>query len=167
MDERWMPKDKPELMSTIEREWRLLTDVVEKLTDGQMTTPDSGGWSPKDNLAHITEWMNILIGYYIEGRPSDEVTGIPKDVTQDWDVDAVNKIFFERNKDKSLKDVRDGLRQMYDRARAKLESMTYEDLLKPRHADDPDKSPVLISVLENTTEHFVEHRETIAKFFNL
>ncbi len=43
MTEGWMPKDKPELMSAIEREWNLLMKVAENLTDKQMTTPDEGG----------------------------------------------------------------------------------------------------------------------------
>ncbi len=60
MTEQWMPGDKAELMSAMKREWKLLIDVAEKLSDEQMTKPDSGGWSPKDNLAHLAEWMNIL-----------------------------------------------------------------------------------------------------------
>jgi len=36
-------------------------------------------------------------------------------------------------------------------------------LLKARHADDPEKRPVLMWVLGDTTEHFLEHRKTIEK----
>ena len=70
MTEQWMPKDKPELMSAIEREWKLLMNVAEKLTDEQMTTPDEGGWSPKDNFAHLSEWMKVLMGVHMD-RPSE------------------------------------------------------------------------------------------------
>jgi hypothetical protein len=71
MNEQWVPKDKNELLSAIEREWKLLMNVTEKLKDEQMSAPDEGGWSPKDNFAHLTEWMKVLLGYHIDHRPSD------------------------------------------------------------------------------------------------
>ena len=70
MTEQWIPKDKHQLMFAIEREWILLMAVAEKLTDRQMSSPDEGGWSPKDNLAHLTEWMKVLMGYHMDHRPS-------------------------------------------------------------------------------------------------
>jgi hypothetical protein len=41
--------------------------------------------------------------------------------------------------------------------------MTFEDLLQPRHADDPTKRPLLMWVLGDTSEHFAEHRQVIEK----
>ncbi len=61
-DEEWIPENKSELMAAIRREWNLLMDVVARLDEIKMTTPDTGGWSPKDNLAHLSEWMNSLMG---------------------------------------------------------------------------------------------------------
>ena len=52
---------------------------------------------------------------------------------------------------------------LLDQNAKKLDATPFEDLLKPRHADDPQKRPVLLSVLGNTTEHFAEHRATIEK----
>lgn len=163
MTEQWMPGNKKELMSAIEREWERLLQVAENLTDKQMTTPDAGGWSPKDNLAHIAEWMKILMGYHMDKRPSHEVLGVSEEVTKDWEMEVINPILFERNKNRSRKEVMDELKQVYGQLIAKLESMSFEDLLKPRFADDPEKRPLLMSVLGNTTEHFLEHRETIER----
>ncbi len=72
-------------------------------------------------------------------------------------------VLFERNKDRSIEDVMDGLKQTYERLIAKLDTMSFEDLLKPRHANDPEKRPLLLWVLGDTTEHFAEHRATIEK----
>ena len=163
MTEEWIPKDKPELMSAIEREWKLLLDVAEKLTDKQMTTPDEGGWSPKDNLAHLSEWMKVLLGYHMDHRPAHEVFGVTEEVTKGWDMEVINPVLFERNRDRPVQDVLDELRHVYVELFNKLESMPFEDLLKPRHAEDPEKRPVLMWVLGDTTEHFAEHRATIAK----
>ena len=166
MTDQWLPKDKPELMSAIEREWMLLLDVAEKLTDEQMTTPDAGGWSPKDNLAHISEWMKVLMGIDMDRRPSHEVLGVSEDVTKDWDMEIINPVLLERNRNRSRLDILDELKQIHGQLTEKLESMTFDDLMKPRRADDPEKRPLLLWVLGDTTEHFAEHRETIEKTLN-
>lgn len=150
-------------MSAIEREWKLLLGVAEKLTDEQMTTPDAGGWSPKDNLAHITEWLNILMEYHIEKHPAHEVMGVSEEVTKDWDMEIINPVLFERNKNRPRGEVMDGLKQAFGSLIAKLESMSFDDLLKPRHANDPEKRPLLIWVIGDTYDHFLEHRETIER----
>jgi hypothetical protein len=72
-------------------------------------------------------------------------------------------VLFERNRNRALQDVLADLKSVYVELINKLEAMTYEDLLAPRHADDPEKRPVLMWVLGDTTEHFAEHRATIEK----
>lgn len=163
MTEQWMPGNKPELLSAIEREWKMLLDLAESLTDEQMSAPDAGGWSPKDNLAHIAEWMNNLMGYHMDKRPSHEVVNVPEEVTKDWDADTINKVLFERNKNRSRGEVMGMLKQTYVKLAAKLESASFETLMEPRYEDDPNKTPLLAWVLGNTTEHFQEHRETIER----
>ncbi|MGB7875893.1 MAG: ClbS/DfsB family four-helix bundle protein [Anaerolineales bacterium] len=163
MTDDTLPKSKAELMSLIEREWSALMDVVEQLSPEQMLTPDEGGWSPKDNLAHLTVWMDILLGFHMDQRSAHEVAGIPSEMAVNWDIDEGNAIFFERYRDRPVEQVLDELKQTYDKVHARLESMSYEGLMKPRRADDPEKRPILNWILGDTSEHFEEHRETIAK----
>jgi len=162
-DEEWIPGSKAELMASIEREWKSLMDMVAKLDFTRMTTPDAGGWSPKDNLAHLTEWMKVLMGYHLDRRPSHEVLGVAEEVTRDWDMQVINPVLFERNRNRTLQDVLAELKSVYAELINKLEAMTFEDLLVPRHAEDPEKRPVLLWVLGDTTDHFAEHRATIEK----
>lgn len=162
-DEQWVPGNKKELISAIEREWKSLMDVVAKLDDTKMTTPDAGGWSPKDNLAHLAEWMNLLMGCHMDRRPAHEVFGVPEETTKGWDMEVINPVLLKRSRDRSARDVLDELKKVYLTLVNKLEAMSFEDLLKPRHADDPEKRPLLLWVLGDTTEHFSEHRETIEK----
>jgi hypothetical protein len=162
-DEEWIPGNKAELLASIEREWTSLMNVVEKLDFTQMTALDAGGWSPKDNLAHLAEWMNALMGYHLDRRPRHEVMRVPEEVTKDWDMEVINPVLFERNHNRPVQDVLAELRSVYAELVNKLEALSYEDLLLPRHADDPEKRPVLMWVLGNTTEHFAEHRATIEK----
>ena len=163
-DEEWVPGSKAELMSAIKREWNALMDVVAKLEAAQkMTTPDEGGWSPKDNLAHLSEWMNSVMGYHMDKRPPHEVMRIPEEAAKGWDMEIINPILFERNKNRSLEDVKDELKQTYEKVVAKLDAMPFDDLMRPRHANDPEKRPLLLWVIGDTSGHFQEHRETIAK----
>ncbi|MFZ5904637.1 MAG: ClbS/DfsB family four-helix bundle protein [Chloroflexota bacterium] len=154
-------KDKTELLSEIEREWKALIDVVNQLTPQQMVTPDAGGWSPKDNLAHLTEWMTTLMGYHMDGRPSHEVMNLDPADTEDWDMDIINARLFERNKERPVEEVLAGLKSKYAELTARLEAMPFEDLLKPRWPDDPEKRPLVNWILGDSSEHFAEHREVI------
>jgi len=163
MTEETLPKSKAELMSEIEREWSALMDVVEQLSPKQMLTPDEGGWSPKDNLAHITEWLSILLGYYFDHRPSHEVIGVNPEVTENWDFERMNDVMFKRDRNQPLNQVLTELKDMYAKVLARLESTTFDDLIKPIFEDDPNGCSLIIGVIGNTSEHFAEHRETIEK----
>jgi hypothetical protein len=164
MTEQWIPGSKEELMSAIRREWKLLMDTVTRLeAAGKITTPDEGGWSPKDNLAHLAEWMNALMGYHMDRLPAHEVMRIPEDAVQGWDMEVINPILFERNRDRSVEDIKAELNQVYKTLVNKLEAMSFDDLMKPRHENDPEKRPLLLWVLGDTTEHFEEHRQTMEK----
>jgi len=163
MSEEWIPENKNELMAAIKREWNKLMDVVAKLDETKMTMPDEGGWSPRDNLAHLSEWMNSMMGYHIDKRPPHEVMRIPEEAARGWDMEVINPILFERNKNRSTEDVLTELKQTYETVLAKLESMSFDDLMKPRHADDPEKRPLLMWVIGDTSGHFEEHREVIER----
>jgi hypothetical protein len=91
---------------------------------------------------------------------------LPEEITRGWDMEIINPELFERNKDRSTEEVLNELRSIYDILMGKLETMPFEDLLAPRHLDDPEKRPLLMWVLGDTTEHFAEHRETIEKMIH-
>jgi len=138
-------------------------DVVARLDEQQMITPDSGGWSPRDNLAHLSEWMNSLMGYHMDKRPPHEVMRLPKEATEGWDMEIINPLLFERNKDRSTEDVLSELRRVYDTLTAKLDAMSFDELMAPRRADDPEKRPLLMWVIGDTSDHFAEHRAVIER----
>ncbi len=157
------PKSTTELLAAIDAEWRELQRVIQHLTPAQMNKPDEGGWSPKDNLAHIAEWLKILMGYHMDQRPAHEVLGVPIEITRDWDMDVINPVLFERNQERTAEDVVRELEKVYGDLTTKLRATPFDELMKPRHADDPEQRPVLDWVLGDTTEHMAEHRATIEK----
>jgi len=151
------------LLKSIQREWDSLLHVIQGLTPEQMVKPDSGGWSPKDNLAHLTVWLKILSGYHMDHKPAEEVIGIPKEMAENFDFDRVNAYTVEQSRDRSAEDILNELKAKYAEVMARLESTPFEELLRPRFEDDPAKAPLLNWVLGNTTDHFREHRANIEK----
>ncbi len=156
------PSSMAELLSDIEREWKALMAVVSRIKPEQMTKPDAGGWSPKDNLAHLAAWMRALMDYHMDGRPIEDVLDLPRRRKEPWDDDSVNAVLVERNRSRPAGEVLKELNRVYMELTAKLRSRPFEDLLKPR-SRDPQGKTVLSYVLGNTTEHFAEHRATIEK----
>jgi hypothetical protein len=163
MAERVLPKNKTELLEEIEREWLTLQKVVNKLSPEKLVAPGTGGWSPKDNLAHLTEWMKVLIGYHIDKRPAEEVANLAPADVQGWDMDRMNQLFYERNRNRSADDVVDELKLVYAEIVGRLESIPFDQLLQPRFPDQPERGPLINWVLGDTSEHFAEHRENIEK----
>ncbi len=157
------PKNTAELLAVIEEEWTALISVVDRLTPAQMTTPDAGGWSPKDNLAHLAAWMQYMKGAALEKKPAYEAMGIDAGKYKQLDEDGINAVLFERNRQRSAADVLAGLKSTYADVVQKLKAMPFADLMKPLRPDDPDRGPVIGSVLGNTADHFHEHRTTIEK----
>ena len=160
------PQSKEELMSEIEREWNLLLEAVAKLSPKQMTTPDSGGWSPKDNLAHLSAWMNVMRRAYLGGEPPHAVLGIDEQKFKGLDEDGENAIIFELNRRRPTDDILNELRIAHSEAIQTLEAMDFQDLMKPFKSGDPEQRPVMEVVLGNTSEHFAEHRIIIERVLN-
>jgi hypothetical protein len=154
---------KNELMDKTRTEWNALMKVVDGMSEQQLVTPDEGGWSPKDNLAHLAAWMKILMEYHMDKRPAAEVVNISPEVAARWDFEEINQILFQRNRERSTKEVLQEIKDVYAKLSARLEGMSDEDLMKPRRADDPEKRPIVEWIMGDTCDHFEEHRERLEK----
>ncbi len=157
------PRNSSELLAAIDREWQLFVQVAQTLSDEQMRTPDAGGWTPQDNLSHVAEWMKILLGYYLGGRPAHRVIGVAEEVTRDWDMEVINPILLERNRRRTRSEAMTDLRRTYRRLVTRLTAMSFEQLLAPRKGAGQGGRPVLRAVLDDTVDHFREHRLTIKR----
>ena len=158
-----LPKNKVELLNRIEREWTALQRAIAGLGEAQMSVPDAGGWSIKDNLAHLSAWENFMRQHYLHHLPPHEVMGIDAETFEKADENVINAILFQRNKDRSAAEVLAELRHSHEQVLADLDQMSFADLMKPRLADDPEARPLIGWVIGNTYDHYMEHRSTIEK----
>jgi hypothetical protein len=164
MKQEPMPASKAELMSAIQNEWSLLMDMLMEFDSDRMVITDPDGWSAKDNLAHLTEWMKVLMGFYMDLRRAHDVLGVDPEVTQAWDFEARNQFLIERNRHRSVDSVLEEFKSVYAELMARLDAMSIDDLMKPQHPFDPQRRPLLLYVVRGTSEHFAEHRERMQSF---
>ena len=160
-DER--PKDTAELLAVIDAEWQALMQLVDRLTPEQMTRRDAGGWSPKDNLAHLAAWMNYMTRSYVHKMPAAEAMGIEPAKWKELDENGINAVLFERNRDLPAAQVLDTLKSTYAGVVSDLRSVPFADLMLRTRPENPDSSLVIDFVLGNTSDHFLEHRLNIEK----
>ena len=161
-----LPQNMSELLSEIDQEWQELQKAIKKITPEQMTSPDPGGWSPKDNLAHLAAWMHFMREAHLNKKPAHEVLEMDAATLAGLDEDGENAILFERNRKRTTAEVLAWLDSTYAKVMETLKKTPFADLMKPIRDNDPEKRPVIMSVLGNTSEHFVEHRRTIERKLN-
>jgi hypothetical protein len=166
MSERWYPKDKDDLMLAIDRERTAFWNLVRGLSEAQMSMPDSSGWAPKDNVAHLSSWMRSLIGYHFDHRPWHEVLNVDKSLTDIVDIDGINDLLYQRKRKLPVSDVLAEFQEVCAELYTRLNSLSFEDLMKPRFPNDVEKRSLMDFVLSDTSEHFAEHREYIERALN-
>ena len=163
MDHNISPRTKAELMARIQRDWAALEETIANLTEEQMSVPDAGGWSIKDNLAHLAAWERYMLDAYLHGRPAHEAMGMDEVTYAAADEDGVNDIIYQRNRDRPVADVLADWRRSHRVVLDHLWSVPFDDLLKPLDPNDPEKRPALGWVIGNTYEHYQEHGEYIGR----
>ncbi len=159
---RW-PKDKADLLAHIQREWLALMQIVHGLSDEQMAAADAGGWSVKDNLAHITEWESFVLSNQFQGHSPHEALRMEPAQLDPFDETRINAALFERNKDRPLTSVLLDLHATHAQLLAALEQASESDLAALRSSVGPDQKSVMTWVVYNTYEHYEEHRKTIQR----
>src|SRR5512139_2037408 len=86
------PGDKGELMRRIHREWSRLEQAISPLGDAQLEILDEGGWSVKDNLAHLTAWEQYMRLFYLGDLPAHEAMQVDQETYESLDEDGQNEV---------------------------------------------------------------------------
>jgi hypothetical protein len=156
-----LPQDSADLLARIQSEWTALNQAIAELNDEQMNTPDAGGWSVKDNLAHLAAWEQFMLQHYLQGHPAHEAMQVDEATWKTLDENGINAILHKRNQARPVSEVLADRRRSHEQVVATLERMPFADLMKPLYPDDPKARPLIGWVIGNTYEHYQEHRATI------
>jgi len=156
------PTNLPELLERIDQAWSDLQASIADLSEEQLNIPDEGGWSIKDNLAHLSTWENYMLRHHLEGQPDREVMGVDE-ATWAAGEDAINAAIQKRSSTKTATQVLAEARHAHEEVLQILRTTPFADLLKPHYTDDPEQNPVLNWVIGNTYHHYAEHGAYIQK----
>jgi uncharacterized damage-inducible protein DinB len=141
--------------------------IIDQLSQEQMTkATDEGGWSIKDHLAHIAEWQRRGLGV-IEGLSSWEAMNMDKETYEATDIDRINEMLYERNKDRPLAEVLTEFRKTQEKVILTLEQMNEDDLERPIPASDSSRYRRIIDIVRgNFAGHDNDHVEDIRQLAN-
>ena len=125
------PTTKAQILSESRKEHDALEQLLATLTPEQMVQPGIvGEWSAKDVLAHLTEWQQMVIGWYSAGLAGDSPS-LPAAGFKWSELPALNQVIYEKYRDRSLAHVLDAFGASYRQITAWVESLSEEDLFTP------------------------------------
>jgi len=155
------PTSHADLLNRIDNDWADLQAALANLSDDQLIIPDEGGWSIKDNLAHLTAWEHALVHRHFQNKPAEEVWGLDAKTLKSQS--AINAAIWERTQSQTVAQALSASQQAHAEVLEALQALTFDDLLKPRFADKPEQGPLLNWVIGDTYEHYQEHGANILK----
>lgn len=160
-----LPETKTELIERIRSARRQLETALERLTPAQLTMPGPEGWSIKDHLLHIASWQQILLGI-MHGKAGHGTLGVEAEVFATLDIDEVNALLYERERQRSLEDAWRYFRDTFSAVLRELESIPEEALKRPyRVSASGETRPLLEAIVNNSYDHDLEHLEWIRRDF--
>ena len=125
------PTTKAEILSESAKEHDALEQLLATLTPEHMVQPGIvGDWSAKDVVAHLTEWEQMVLGWYHAGLAGDSPS-LPAPGFNWSELPALNQVIYEKHRDRSLADVLDAFGASYRQIMAWVESLSEEDLFTP------------------------------------
>ncbi|MDX2141085.1 MAG: ClbS/DfsB family four-helix bundle protein [Chloroflexota bacterium] len=151
---------KAHLLSLIDTSWNELQAYLNTLTPAQIDGPtDAAGWTVKDHVMHLAVWEDS-INALLEGRSRAENSGVPQDVWDSHDFDAINEVIRQQFVALPYDDVQQRFQSVHETLLGKLAAMSDEDLYRPyQHYQPGDQrtDPVVNWVNGDTFEHYAEH----------
>lgn len=149
-----------QLLTLIETSWRELHAYLNTLTPEQMNGPtDAAGWTVKDHVMHLAVWEDSINALF-EGRSRAENSGVPQDVWDSHDFDAINEIIRQQFIGLPYAEVQQRFQVVHEKLLGKLAAMSADDLYRPyQHYQPGDQrtDPVINWVNGDTFEHYAEH----------
>lgn len=164
------PKNKDEALVVMARERDALEKTIVGLTEAQLTTPGAEGWSIKDHLMHLAVWEQGVVAS-LNKQSRYTAMGLSRDEWVSKNGDELNALIFERNKVRSLADVRKAFHDSHQQMLDVLSRLTDEDLNKAYwryalEAAKDDQRPMFALIAGNTFGHYAEHREWIQQLID-
>lgn len=126
------PKSKQELLDQSREEYDRLVTYLEMLTPEQKTVSGVvGEWSVKDVVAHLVEWGQMLMRWYVAGQSGEAVHAPAEGYT--WQqIPALNQKIYEQYRDVPLDDVLGNFYATHSAMMEMIAGISNDDLFTPK-----------------------------------
>ncbi|MFO7663439.1 MAG: DinB family protein [Chloroflexota bacterium] len=151
------------LTAQIQRGWTQLQETVDRLDETQLNDPDpESGWAVKDHLMHLATWEGGIAAL-LRKKSRAGGMGLTESEWRELKTDALNDLVFERNRHRSLADIRAYYSRVHEDLLAALDDLSDEDLYRsytyfqPDEGGRPKTAPIINRIIGNTYGHYNEH----------
>jgi hypothetical protein len=156
-----------DVLQRIDDGWRRLTELIEGIAPAIFVQPGTDGWSPKDHVAHVSAWEELLLAIL---RHQDRHTSMGVGDIRGKATDEINDAIFQSRRHLTPDVVRTSLVETHRQVRAAIEALPEADLRRPRanfqpaeRADDEPGDETLLDEIEwNTWGHYEKHIEWLS-----
>jgi hypothetical protein len=146
-----MQELRDQALQMIDDSEKLLRDFIGEVGEEerhQVGTPEK--WSFKDNVSHLTFWMETAIRRIEDIQHHQPVTFYP-------DFQKRNEEAFEARRHLSWEQVTADLDYAFSKLRALVSQLSDEQLTVPLNPDNPGAGNLWSTITGNGFQHFVEH----------
>lgn len=156
---------KAEELRRFDETWLRLTELVGRIDARVFVEPAGDGWSPKDHVAHMTAWEEFLLAL-LEKR--DRYSSMGAGDLRDMETtDEINDAVFRSRRNLTAEDVLGAWARTHAKVRSAIDSLSEDDLLRPRSDFEPDgdegrdgevgEETLLDEIGWNTWAHYEKH----------
>lgn len=163
-EELVLPGNQAELLAFMQKQWRGFVQASDALPDDVwLSAKNADGWSIRDHAGHVMLWTQAEIPLLTEGTPIPINAGIPDEVWQSEDPNAVNEWFRAKLQQMSPAEIRAQRDRDFPKLVEAVSRFSDDDLQKPARVSGLEESDrTLLTVMsENYGLHFDDHRAQI------
>lgn len=159
-----LPSNKTELLAFIQAQWNAFVQASDAFPDDIWLGPaNDAGWTIRDHVGHVAVWTRAEIPLLTSGTPIPQTAGMPQELWDQHDGDAINAWIREKLQSKSPEQVRAVRDELFPRLIAAVSAFSDDDLRQPARVSGLENSdrPLLTVMSENYGLHFDDHRNQI------
>lgn len=147
-----------QLLTTARAEWEA---ALNEVGEERMTQIVYGAWTVKDLIAHVSWFVNEMVGVLKEkALVGSELWRLKNDER--------NAILFKENRDRALKDVLDEDKRLYQQFLELFKTLSDDDLNDAAHFREMPPDWIPWEVLRgNTYKHYDEHARELKEWLRL
>jgi hypothetical protein len=141
--------NKDQLLQAIEECHEEIETCLDAASDAQLSCcpGPQADWSVKELVAHLTHWEQDMLQ-----RVGNSALGI----LSDDQVDAVNALCYEQNKDRTLDEIRGDFRRSLEQINEIVGALSDDDLSKSGWSLQDDGAPLWKYIASETYEHYYD-----------